>query len=308
MMHAMKGIITDIQRFSVHDGPGIRTTVFLKGCPNRCAWCHNPETFILKPQLKYFQECCILCGACFAVCPRGAHSQKDGRHVLNKSRCGNCGDCAKSCYSGALVMSGREVTSGEVMEQLKLDEPYYKRSGGGITLSGGEPVLQWEFAEEILKVCRESGLHTALQTAGNYDFEHLKVLLPWLDLVMYDLKAFDEENYLKLHLGDRRRIFQNLKALDRKGIPVIVRTPVVGSVNDTEEEIEAMAGFLKEINHLVYYMLLPYHGLGKVKYAALGMAYENSFYTPEKERMRQLEIIAARHVKVYNVEAGYINA
>lgn len=304
----MKGIITDIQRFSVHDGPGIRTTIFLKGCSNACAWCHNPETFTRKPQLEFFPERCLGCGKCFAICPRGVHSLNGGRHAVNHKECIGCGQCAAICYVGALIMTGREVTVGEVMEQLKMDEPYYKRSGGGITLSGGEPVLQWEFAKEILKRCKEDEIHTALQTAGNYDFELLNTLLPYLDLVMYDIKAFNKDIYKKMIHGDRERILDNLEALDLAGIPFIVRTPVIGSVNDTEQEIEAIATFLGDMKHLWYYMLLPYHGLGKVKYDALSMGYDNSFYTPEKDRMRQLERTAARFVKVYNTETGFINA
>jgi pyruvate formate lyase activating enzyme len=203
-------------------------------------------------------------------------------------------------------MTGREITAGEVLEQLRMDEPYYKRSGGGITLSGGEPVLQWEFAKEILKQCKEAGLHTALQTAGNYEFEHLEVLLPYLDLVMYDLKAITEEIYKKTIRGDRGRILENLCALDRKGIPFIVRTPIVGGVNDTTQEIEVIAAYLADKTHLVHYTLIPYHGLGKIKYEALGMDYMNSFYTPEKEQIQLLERAAARHIKVYNIETGYI--
>ena len=233
---------------------------------------------------------------------------KNGRHVVDKALCINCGRCAEACYSSALAVSGREVTDGEVMEQLLMDEPYYRRSNGGITLSGGEPVLQWEFAREVLRRCRESGIHTALQTAGNYDFEHLNALLPWLDLVMYDMKAFCEEIYEKKILGDRKRMLENLKALDRREIPIIVRTPVVGSVNDNEQEIEAIARYLSDLTHLVHYILIPYHGLGKAKYDALGLEYQNSFYTPDKERMRQLERTAAKYVKVYNIDTGYVDA
>ncbi|MDF2484356.1 MAG: glycyl-radical enzyme activating protein family [Herbinix sp.] len=303
----MKGIITDIQRFSVHDGPGIRTTVFLKGCSNRCAWCHNPETFTVKPQLEFFSERCIACGRCLSVCQEGVHSISDGRHIVDLTLCNNCGQCIASCYVGALVVTGQEMTSEEVMEQIRMDEPYYKRSGGGITLSGGEPVMQWEFAKEILLLCKELGIHTTLQTAGNYDFEYLSALVPYLDLVMYDIKAFSEDIYKNVIHGDPRRILNNLMDLDCMGIPIIVRTPVVGSVNDTEQEIEAIATYLGDMKHLVHYMLIPYHGLGKVKYDALGMEYNNTFYTPDKERMQQLERIAARYVKVYNNESGYIN-
>lgn len=304
----MKGIITDIQRFSVHDGPGIRTTVFLKGCSNRCPWCHNPETLLYMPQLEFFPEHCIACGKCLAACPKGAHRIENGKHAIDKHLCKTCGCCTEVCYSGALTVSGREVTADEVMEQLLMDLPYYKRSNGGITLSGGEPVLQWEFAREVLSRCKQQGIHTTLQTAGHYDFERLNALLPYLDLVMYDIKAFSEEIYRNTILGDRRVMLDNLKTLDRKEVPIIVRTPVVGSVNDNEQEIEAIALYLKDLAHLVHYMLIPYHGLGKSKYDALGLPYENSFYTPDQERMRQLEKLAAKHVKVFNINNGTIHA
>lgn len=304
----MKGIITEIQRFSVHDGPGIRTTVFFKGCSNACTWCHNPETFIMKPQLEFFPDRCNGCGRCLTVCPRGVHSIDEEGHIVNQSLCSSCGQCTNSCYAGALIITGRKMTAHEIMEQIRMDEPYYKRSGGGVTLSGGEPVLQWEFAKEILMKCKEAGIHTALQTAGNYDFEHLNALIPYLDLIMYDIKAFSEDIYKKMIRGERDQILNNLKALDRSDIPIIVRTPVIGSVNDNVNEIEAIAMFLAELTHLQQYMLLPYHGLGKVKYDALGMEYNNQFYTPDKERMRQLESAAACFVKVYNYETGYTNA
>ena len=303
----MIGIITDIQRFSVHDGPGIRTTVFLKGCSNACAWCHNPETLTRKPQLEFFPDHCIGCGKCLAVCPIGVHHFGEEGDVVNHNACIGCGQCAASCYTGALVITGREVTACEVLEQLRMDEPYYKRSGGGITLSGGEPVLQWEFAKELLTLCKATGLHTALQTAGNYEFKHLEVLLPYLDLVMYDLKVFSEEIYKKVIRGDRGRILNNLCALDRSGIPFIVRTPVVGGVNDTSQEIEAISAYLADKKQLLHYTLIPYHGLGKIKYDALGMDYKNSFYTPEKEQIQLLERAAAKYIKVYNNETGYIN-
>lgn len=304
----MNGIITDIQRFSVHDGPGIRTTVFLKGCSNRCAWCHNPETFSLKPQLEFFPDRCIGCGRCFEVCPKGVHRSEEGRHIVVHEACTGCGCCADSCYAHALVITGRQMTVDDVLEQIRMDKPYYKRSGGGITVSGGEPVLQSEFVKELLRLCREDEIHTAIQTAGNYDFKYLRELVPYLDLVMYDIKAFSEDIYQNVILGNRERILGNLKQLDRMEIPIIVRTPVVGSVNDTDQEIEAIAEYLSVLTQLQYYMLIPYHGLGKVKYDALGMEYTNNFYTPDKERMQQLEQVAARYIKVYNNETGYRNA
>ena len=233
---------------------------------------------------------------------------EEGRHVVEYTSCIGCGRCTDSCYAHALVITGRQMTVDEVLEQIRMDEPYYKRSGGGITLSGGEPVLQWGFAKELLIKCREAGIHTAIQTAGNYDFTNLQELLPYLDLIMYDIKAYSEDIYKTVIRGDRERILGNLKRLDRMDVPIIVRTPVVGSVNDTDSEVEAIAAYLSEMKHLQHYILLPYHELGKVKYDALGMEYKNNFYTPNKEQMQHLEEIAANYIKVYNIETGYRNA
>ena len=272
------GTLFDVQRFAVHDGPGIRTTVFLKGCNNRCAWCHNPESLIVRPQIEFYP-----------------------------ARCTGCGKCAETCYATALTKKGYNATVDQVMEQILADKPYYEQSGGGVTLSGGEPLLQPEFAREILMRCKQEGIHTAVQTAGNLPFSSIEMVLPYLDMVMYDMKGFAPSIYQWHIHGDRARIMDNLRKIDEVFTGTLaVRTPVIGSVNDTEEEIGAIAGMLKDFKHLSYYQLMPYHALGKAKYDALNEKFEDSYYTPSNERMTELEDLAAQYVTVFNYTRGYL--
>ena len=299
------GILFDIQRFAVHDGPGIRSTVFLKGCSCRCGWCHNPESLSVAPQIEFYPSRCIGCGKCFSACPKGAHIMKNDEHVIDREKCIGCGKCADTCYADALVCKGRTATLDDVLQTILADKAYYQESGGGVTISGGEPVLQSDFTLEILKACKDQGIHTAIQTAGNYPFELLESLLPYLDLVMYDMKGFAPEIY-KWHIrGNRDQIMGNLLKMDAifEG-EIAVRTPCVGTVNATAQEIEAMAKFIAPLKHLSYYQLMPYHGLGKAKYDALDAHFEQSYQTPTPETIAQLESVAAQYVSVFNIDKG----
>ena len=294
----LKGLIFDIQRFSLHDGPGIRTTVFLKGCTARCAWCHNPESFSSSPQLQFYKDRCTGCGKCLRLCPKGAHTMGDSQeHYFDRSLCSACGLCVRECFSEALLISGREESLEEVLRQALDDKPYYEESKGGVTLSGGEPVLQGDFCEALLQSLKSEGLHTALQTAGFYSFDKLKRLLPYLDLVMYDIKGLSQEIYDHHIQGDLKAALVNLKLLDQYGTPIIVRTPCVKGVNDTPQEIESIAQRLSTLKHLNHYSLLPYHGLAKIKYDILGLEFKN-YEAPSKEHMVMLEKIAAQYVTV----------
>ena len=302
------GTLFDVQLFAVHDGPGIRTTVFLKGCNNRCAWCHNPESLIVRPQIEFYPARCIGCGKCFTACPNGAHRIVNGEHVIDRAACTGCGKCAETCYATALTKKGYNATVDQVMEQILADKPYYEQSGGGVTLSGGEPLLQPEFAREILMRCKQEGIHTAVQTAGNLPFSSIEMVLPYLDMVMYDMKGFAPSIYQWHIHGDRARIMDNLRKIDEVFTGTLaVRTPVIGSVNDTEEEIGAIAKMLEDFKHLSYYQLMPYHALGKAKYDALNEKFEDSYYTPSNERMTELEDLAAQSVTVFNYTRGYLH-
>jgi pyruvate formate lyase activating enzyme len=305
----MRAVIFNIQRFSIHDGPGIRTTVFLKGCSVRCAWCHNPESFSIQMQLQYYKDRCIYCGKCVQLCPKKAHTFKasaNGKdasakpeHAFDRSLCTACGICAADCLSNALVISGMEMSVDEVLRQVLDDKPFYEESGGGVTLSGGEPVLQGDFCEALLKRLREQAVHTNLQTAGFYPYEMLERLLPYLDLVMYDIKGISPDIYRNFVRGDISPALDNLRRLDKSGVPIIVRMPCVKGVNDSPSEVEAIAIMLSKLKSVKQFELLPYHGLAGIKYEVLGLEFK-AFEAPSKEDMEMIKGLAAQYVKTAN--------
>ena len=267
----VKGIVSDIQRFSVHDGPGIRTTVFLKGCNLRCRWCHNPETLRPDPELRLLADKCIACGACFDACPRGAHVRADGRREFLRERCVACGTCAGVCYAEALVVAGREMTPAEVLDEVAQDRTFYARSGGGVTVSGGEPLMQPDFTRQILSACKAEGFHTAIQTNLAWPPDRLATVLPVTDLVMADIKTINAARHAEWTGQTNEQVLANARRLSAEGVALIVRTPVVPGLNDTPEQIGQIAGFLAELPALLYYELLPYHPLGTGKYESLGL-------------------------------------
>ena len=256
----MKAKITTIQRMSLHDGPGIRSTLFLKGCNFRCPWCHNPETLSPKIQLQYISSKCIACGTCVTACQRGALSLKDGVLRISRSLCDVCGKCSQACLSGALNLVGREVSVDEALELFLKDKVFYETSGGGITISGGEPFLQPDFVVELLRRCSEEGIHTAIETNLSQPWTVMEQALPYVSLWMCDLKRA-ADTY----------IINNMRALADSGAEMLVRTPVIPGVNDTEEEIEQMCRLLSRLGGNIRYELLGFHTLGFGKYADLGM-------------------------------------
>lgn len=288
----MQGIITEIQRFSVHDGPGIRTTVFFKGCNLRCFWCHNPETHRIEPELQLQLARCIGCGACLAVCPVGAHTLVEGERRFDRARCLGCGRCAAECFAEALVLVGRRVSVQEVLDEVLADRPFYESSGGGVTLSGGEPLLQLDFCRALLAACRNAGLHTAIETAAHVPWEQIEAVLPLLDLVMLDIKLLDEEAHRAATGVGNRRILENARRLGAAK-PLIVRTPVVPGVNDTPEAIGAIARFAAALPSLVSYELLPFHPMAANKYESLGRTYAaRNLPRPTPEAMEALAEVA----------------
>lgn len=293
----LRGIIFNIQRYSTSDGPGVRTTIFLKGCSNDCEWCHNPESIRRAPQLQVYLDRCISCGRCVEACDHGGqHLDESGRRY-DRDVCVGCGRCAAECFSGALEISGREMTVEEVVAEAVKDEPYFRHSGGGITFSGGDPVLHTDFLREALIACRGHGLHVAVDTAGNYPWRLLESVLPHTDLVMYDMKIFDPERHRRYIGNDGSRIRDNLELLGASGCPFIVRTPVIGGVNDTEEEIGAIARAIGAFDSLLYYELLPYHALGDAKLASFGLSPNGKFTTPGTDRLQALAAVARSHVR-----------
>lgn len=299
-MSEVKGLIFDIKKFAVHDGPGIRTTVFLKGCPLTCWWCHNPESISPKKQLVLFDNKCIGCGECFKVCPEEAHEVlEDGTRVYHRDRCLLCGRCTETCYAEALVMEGKEVTVEEVMVELRKDIPFYENSGGGITLSGGEPLLQHEFARAILKQCKEEELHTAIDTCGHVPWRIYEEILPYVDLVLYDFKHVDAVKH-KLYTGVRNElILENLVRMGEYGVPIEVRIPIIPTVNDDKKTVVAATMFLNTVKNITRVELLPYHRLGESKYNRLDMEYKlEGLQPPEKEKMNEI----AEWMRSYGLE------
>ena len=294
----MQGLIFNIQRFSIQDGPGIRTTVFLKGCSLRCFWCHNPEGIRPCPEIQFFPERCIGCGECLAACPQGAHVVEGERRIFHRERCQGCGRCAETCYAGALVLAGRRLTVEEVMAEVLRDRPFYETSGGGVTLSGGEPLLQPAFSLALLAACRAEGIHTAIETAANCRWEDLQALLPVTDLVMMDIKHLDPIRHREATGVSNERILANARRLAQSSKPVVYRIPVVPTVNDTPEAIAALAGFVRSLppcpdgqRHSLE--LLPFHRLAANKYQSLGLGYRASQLEPlSAERMAELRAIA----------------
>lgn len=301
-MEEIKGLIFDIKKFAVHDGPGIRTTVFLKGCPLSCWWCHNPESINPEPELVLFENKCIGCGECFKVCTQKAHEiLPDGTRVYHKEKCVLCGKCVEVCYAEALVMEGEEVTVEEVMIELRKDIPFYENSGGGITLSGGEPMFQHEFALAILKQCKAEGLHTAIDTSGQASWQIFEKILPYVDLVLYDLKHIDSEKH-KVYTGvSNKLILKNLKKISEYGVPIEIRMPIIPGINDAKEELERAAQFLTEVGNITRVELLPYHKLGGSKYTRLDKEYKlPDLEPPEKEKMNEIaEWMRAFALKVH---------
>lgn len=258
------GMVTDIQRFSLNDGPGIRTTVFFKGCNAACAWCHNPETLCMTPEVLVNGDKCIGCGACVGF------DEKKARQGLPPARETLTPEAAAACYSGALVVAGREVTVAEVLAEIDQDATYYETSGGGVTLSGGEVMLQPAFALALLKACRERGYQTAIETNLMYDYAMLEPLLPYLDLVMADVKIMDEQRHEEEVGVSNARVLDNVRQLAKAGVPYILRTPVIPGVNDNAREIGAIAALVAEnADNLRYYELLNFNPLGAGKYESL---------------------------------------
>ncbi len=267
----MSGWIFDIKRFAVHDGPGLRTTIFLKGCSLQCQWCHNPESIHTKPELLIYPERCIGCNNCLDCCPNDAHYLvTDGTKAYDRSRCTACGQCAEHCYANALMIAGRRVSVEEVMSIIREDANFYALSNGGITLSGGEPLVQDKFAIALLQQSKSDGFHTALDTSGHVDWDVFERALPFLDLVLYDLKHIDPVFHLQYVGASNWRILENLRQLNRSGIPIEIRMPIIPTINDSPEHIESAARFLASLTNVQGVRLLAYHRFAGSKYRSVG--------------------------------------
>lgn len=269
----MPGIIFDIKRFSIHDGPGIRTTVFLKGCPLRCDWCHNPESQERAPQMMLRPSRCIQCGACIEVCPAGAIRAVGGAVLTDPALCLQCGTCSAACAAEARELVGREMGAAEVLAEIKRDLPFFEESGGGVTFSGGEPLAQPAFLRELLQGCRELEMHTAVDTCGAVSWAALDGVRPFVDLFLYDLKLMEEARHRAYTGAGNRLILDNLRRLSAAGAAIELRLAIIPGVNDDEANLRATAAFAAALPALRAVSILPFHNGAREKYGRLGRPY-----------------------------------
>ncbi len=271
MNNEQTGIIFGIQHFSIDDGPGIRTTVFLKGCNMSCKWCHNPESFSPDIELMFWENRCTKCGICETVCAFGVHRFINGKHMIDRSRCIRCGDCVKACPAEALTQSGWETTPSTVIEDAKRDMRYYRESSGGMTLSGGEPMCQPDFAVGIAKLAQEAGISIAIETNGRVPFGAYTAILPYTDLLLIDYKITDPKRHIDLTGTSNKAIHDNIKKLDKAGANIVLRCPVIPGVNDNEAHFKAIAELTQKYGHILGFELMPYHKFGTAKADRLGI-------------------------------------
>ena len=285
----MTGRIFDIQRFSIQDGPGIRTTVFLKGCPLHCTWCHNPEGISPKPVLSYLPDKCIACGQCFDRCPEGALARaQGGKAAIDRLRCTLCGACAEACDAKALEMVGRDTTAEQVMEVVLRDREYYAASGGGMTLSGGEPLFQPEFAEALLRAGKGHRLHCAVETSGFTDWRVLDRVRAFVDLFLFDCKESDRALHTTFTGQSNEPILHNLRALHAAGAAILLRCPMIPEYNARKEHLDGIAALARELPNLKGVELLPYHRLGRPKLNRFGLVSRmpEGVKPPDQELLR----------------------
>ena len=268
---SLTGMVFDIQRTSLHDGPGIRTAVFLKGCPLHCAWCHNPESQSKDKQISFRPESCAVCGDCVNTCRHGAHLIQAGAHIYDRSLCEQCGDCVETCLYEALKLAGKQMTAGQVMAVVLRDRLFYEQSGGGLTISGGEPMLQPEFTLELLKAARVEGIHTCLDTCGWASRNAYEKIMPFVDLFLFDYKATDPDTHKKLTGVSNDLILSNLDFLAGQGASLRLRCPLVPGINATPEHLAGIAALSKRYPQLDGIDLMAYHNVGNAKYERYGL-------------------------------------
>ena len=284
------GLAFDIARFSLNDGPGIRTVVFLKGCPLHCVWCHNPESRKSAPELLFSPGKCIGCGECARVCPNHAHDGDGGEHRLRRNLCTGCGKCADVCFSGALELAGKSRTAAEILEEADRDSAYYGREGG-LTVSGGEPLFQPEFTEALLIGARERHWTTALETCGMAAPEVVDRMLPLTDHWLFDIKVVDAEKHRRFTGRSNEPILANLKRLDQAGAKIELRCPLIPGMNDTNADLKAIRDLAGSLTRRPAIHIEPFHPFGRGKLARLGLPAEEDARVPDEADMKRWEDI-----------------
>lgn len=305
----MNGNIFDIQRFCVHDGPGIRTTVFFKGCPLRCVWCHNPESQKSAVNIAYYGNKCIFCGECADVCQNGCHAFTVSEatsvptHVFDRKNCASCGACAEKCSVKAIEKLGKSVSADEVISEVIRDALFYKNSGGGLTVSGGEPLMQADFLAEILTKAKEKGIHTCIETCGFASTETVKKISPLTDLFLFDIKETDSEKH-KLFTGvPLEPIIENLRLIDSLGVSAVLRCPIIPEKNLRDGHLRGIAELCASLKNVTEINVMAYHTLGSAKYDALSMPDEMKGIAPMSDEIKK-ECIKkiAEHLSTLGVE------
>lgn len=292
-MNENAGIIFDIEKFAVHDGPGIRTVVFIKGCPLHCLWCHNPESQAFEPEMLFDLGKCTMCGKCVSACPRHCHSIADGKHSFSRTACVHCGICAESCLAEALNVVGWRMNVDEVIAEVLKDRVFYQNSGGGLTLSGGEPLAHFDFTAALLKAAKKAGVHTAVETCGFASWKSMQELLPLVDLWLWDVKTIPEKHE-ELTGVPAEPILANLKQLDQSGASIVLRCPLVPGVNDSDAELRHIAKLANAHPHVQRIDLEPYHPMGEGKERKLGRtSVFHSDFASDADKTRWRETISA---------------
>ena len=284
------GIVFDIKKYAIHDGPGIRTTVFFKGCPLRCWWCHNPEGQDLEPELVYRKNRCIGCGECIKKCPKQAIFLEDQHISVNRKNCILCGNCSEVCPSDALSIAGRRMSAKEVLEEIEKDRAFYDESDGGVTFSGGEPFLQPGFLNALLDECKERGIHTTVDTCGFAQYEIIEKMRDKVDLFLYDIKTMDARKHMKYTGASNEQILKNLKKLAEDGSSIVISFPLIPGINDDDKNAVRTAKLISSLPNIKQVNLLPYHRAGIEKYRNLGKPYKlDKIQPPSNQKIKSIK-------------------